>query len=344
MSSVAITLCAMVASTVFHVGTAAHLETPEVAFQPRRNVTAASLARIKHLNATFVRRQSISELIAGLTEPMARAHALLLSGESSSQFTRQSASLSNENGISQAVEYVRGKMESYGFEVTLDQYNAQYGPNVISVLRGTEQPTELVILGAHLDDIPATGRAPGANDDGSGSASLLSIAQTISEKKATFKKTLVIEHYTGEEQGLVGSRNLARRRAERGDDVVAQIQQDMTALNLAGDRIGLAFVQSATATDPVLSEYVEKIAREYADNRLEVLHQVISGSSCCSDHQSYKENGFPSVGLIEPRGYTGDPQYHRIGDLVNRADYSTLQIALAAQVALAGAAELAGLN
>ena len=48
---------------------------------------------------------------------------------------------------------------------------------MISCLRGTETPEQIVIMGAHLDDIPSTGRAPGANDDGSGSAALLAAAQ-----------------------------------------------------------------------------------------------------------------------------------------------------------------------
>lgn len=123
--------------------------------------------------------------------------------------------------------------------------------------------------------------------------------------RATFGRTLVLEWYTGEEQGLVGSRALARERAQRGDNVIGQIQQDMTALRLSQDPMGLAFVQSSSATDPTLTRYVQDVAEQYADSSLILFNQVISGSSCCSDHQSYRENGYPSVGLIEPRGYTG---------------------------------------
>ena len=58
----------------------------------------------------------------------------------------------------------------------------------------------------------------------------------------------------------------------------------------------------------------------------------------------YTENGFPSVGFIEPRGYTGDPMYHTSGDLVERDEYSITQLTLAAQAALAAGAELADMN
>ena len=60
--------------------------------------------------------------------------------------------------------------------------------------------------------------------------------------------------------------------------------------------------------------------------------------------QSYKESGYPSVGILEPRGYTGDPQYHQIGDVVNRPEYSTMQLMLTARVALAAASVLAELE
>ena len=146
-------------------------------------------------------------------------------------------------------------------------------------------------------------------------------ALAISDTNAKFERTLALEFYTGEEQGLVGSRALAKMRADRGDKVVAQIQQDMTAVRLPGDALGIAFVQDSRAINPELTRDVEALAALYKDPELTLHHTVLSGSSCCSDHQAYAENGFASVGLIEPRGYTGDPQYHQTGDVVARSEY-----------------------
>jgi len=239
---------------------------------------------------------------------------------------------------------VQTKMNGFGFDVSLENYRAGYAPNVVSCRRGTAQPNEYVILGAHLDDIPSVGRAPGANDDGSGSAALLAIAKAILEDGARFRKTLCLEHYTGEEQGLLGSRAQAEARAGRGEDVIAQIQQDMTAVRLSGDELGLSFVNDERAIDLDMTIAVENIARTYADPELQLHVGTLSGASCCSDHQSYKESGYPSVGILEPRGYTGDPKYHDIGDVVDRAEYSTEQLALTARVALAAAGILAELE
>jgi hypothetical protein len=118
----------------------------------------------------------------------------------------------------------------------------------------------------------------------------------------------------------------------------------MTGFHRAGDPTGIAFVQDSRAVDTDLTNYAMAIAREFASPGFEIYTNVLSGSSCCSDHQSYVENGYPSVGLIEPRGYTGDPQYHREGDVVERADYDVVQIAETGRVTLAVAADLAGCN
>jgi Zn-dependent M28 family amino/carboxypeptidase len=69
---------------------------------------------------------------------------------------------------------------------------------VISTLKGSKHPEQLVILGAHLDDrdadrVSPTNRAPGANDDGSGSAALLAMAAAIHGRGTRFEKTLVFE-------------------------------------------------------------------------------------------------------------------------------------------------------
>jgi hypothetical protein len=294
---------------------------------------------------------SIAALVATISEEKAGYYATMLSGENpkSAQYTRNSRSSADKSAIRDiggSIGYVAGIMSDLGFDVKLHHYSSEYPPNVVASLKGTSNAEELVILGTHLDDRDeasnAVNRAPGANDDGSGSAALLATAEALAASGAKFERTLVLEWYTGEEQGLVGSRALAKKRNEDDDKVFAQIQQDMTGVVGAGDSLGLAFVQSGSAVSLEMTAYVEEVAAVYVDPALTLHHQVLSGSSCCSDHQSYAENGFLSVGLIEPRGYTGDPMYHRGGDLVERSDYSVKQLTLAGRVAMAAAATLAG--
>jgi len=328
------------------IGALAAVTNDTVKYEPKREVPKTAQKWLEGMRKNITFNDEIADIIALVTESKCRAHLLQLTGEAGNQQTRVSNSINNPNGILLAVHYVQSQMESYGFIVEQNRWDQTRGPNVISSLRGDAKPDEIVVLGAHLDDIPASGRAPGANDDGSGSTALLCMAQAIKEYKDAhpgfmFSRTIVFEHYTGEEQGLLGSRAWAATRARRGDNVVAMIQTDMTAVKLSADPIGLAFVDDARTTDPALTEIVKEVANTYKDSSLNIYNRVLSGSSCCSDHQSYKENGYPSAGLIEPRGYTGDPQYHRVGDVANRPEYSVNQLALSAQVMLAAGISIA---
>lgn len=75
----------------------------------------------------------------------------------------------------------------------------------------TENTTETVLLSAHYDSRGSFGstRAPGGDDDGSGTISILSIARTIGRRSITFRKNVELCLFAGEEQGLLGSRAYA---------------------------------------------------------------------------------------------------------------------------------------
>lgn len=68
-------------------------------------------------------------------------------------------------------------------------------------------------MSAHYDSRGSFGstRAPGGDDDGSGTVALLSIARTIARTGITFKKNVQLCAFAGEEQGLLGSRAYARK-------------------------------------------------------------------------------------------------------------------------------------
>lgn len=70
---------------------------------------------------------------------------------------------------------------------------------------------ETVLLSAHYDSRGSFGslRAPGGDDDGSGTIALLSIARAIAQNSVTFKKNVQLCTFAGEEQGLLGSRAYA---------------------------------------------------------------------------------------------------------------------------------------
>ena len=70
-----------------------------------------------------------------------------------------------------------------------------------------------MLLSAHYDSRGSFGqtRAPGGNDDGSGSGQLLGIVEAISDQKLRFEKQLRVAFFSGEEQGLYGSHAYASK-------------------------------------------------------------------------------------------------------------------------------------
>src|SRR5262249_34143912 len=75
--------------------------------------------------------------------------------------------------------------------------------NTVAEIRGTEKPEEVVILGAHLDSWDL---GTGATDNGTGSAAVLEAARALAKLNLKPKRTIRFVLFTGEEQGLVGSK------------------------------------------------------------------------------------------------------------------------------------------
>ena len=82
----------------------------------------------------------------------------------------------------------------------------------LSKYDGSENTTETVLISAHYDSRGSFGsvRAPGADDDGSGTTALLGIARAVKRLGLRFRARVELCAFSGEEQGLLGSRAYAR--------------------------------------------------------------------------------------------------------------------------------------
>lgn len=110
--------------------------------------------------------------------------------------------------------------------------------DVVAVQRGTERPNEVVIVQGHIDSrasdvLNATIDAPGANDDGSGTALVLEAARVLSRQK--FPSTIVYAALSGEEQGLLGGKLLADYAAEHGWTIKAVFNNDIVGGSRGSD-------------------------------------------------------------------------------------------------------------
>jgi len=112
--------------------------------------------------------------------------------------------------------------------------------DVVAIQRGTGDPNRVVLITGHIDSrvtdvMNATSDAPGANDDGSGTAAVIEAARVLSKRK--FAGTIVYGVLMGEEQGLYGGKTLADYAKAQGWQVEADLNNDIVGNSLGADGI-----------------------------------------------------------------------------------------------------------
>ena len=128
---------------------------------------------------------------------------------------------------------LRAKFRQMGYgDVALEEFAVARTTrfNVVATKRGTTAPAEIVVLGAHFDSRnkdaqDARGPAPGADDNGTGTAAVLEIARQLAAVPTA--RTVRFVLFSGEEQGLVGARADAQRLKAAGANVVLMANLDM---------------------------------------------------------------------------------------------------------------------
>ena len=151
-------------------------------------------------------------------------------------------------GIGAAVRWAEAEMKSFGLETlhTCDTVTGRRVPtptkvcNAVAIQRGTERPNDVVIIQGHIDSrvtdvMNSTADAPGANDDGSGTAAVIEAARVLSKRK--FPGTIVYAALSGEEQGLLGGKILADYAKAQGWNVVTVLNNDIIGNSCSSDRL-----------------------------------------------------------------------------------------------------------
>ncbi|KAJ9144189.1 Peptide hydrolase [Pleurostoma richardsiae] len=161
----------------------------------------------------------------------------------------------------------------------------------------------LVVVGAHYDSttVSPSGRAPGADDNGSGVVVILEALRVLAKYGFKPKNTLEFHFYAGEEGGELGSFDLWSRYNEEGKSVVAFVNQDM-----AGYSPSHAVSVFTDYADPGLVAYAQLIARVYTGTEPT---SDICGYGC-SDHYPAYLYGFPVVYVCDEPIATSSPYYH----------------------------------
>ncbi|MFQ5571660.1 MAG: M20/M25/M40 family metallo-hydrolase [Rhodothermales bacterium] len=128
-------------------------------------------------------------------------------------------------GNRKAIEYLAGKLRSFGYEPELQWFEPRPGvesANVIATLPGIENPELVYVISSHFDSVS---RGPGADDNTSGTTALLEAARVLARRP--MPATIKFAFFTGEEAGLLGSREFVRRAVEDGVQIMGALNNDM---------------------------------------------------------------------------------------------------------------------
>ena len=190
--------------------------------------------------------------------------------------------------------------------------------NLMLLREPTVEGAGWVVLGAHYDHLgvgedggPHAGETfHGADDNASGCATLLMAARLLLQEYGSSDRGIAIVFFTGEEQGLIGSRAFLESGPVPADEIVAMINLDTVGRLESGD-LTLFGVASARVFSSTL---------DGLNSVFDLPLQKVDLSSGASDDMPFIEAGIPALHL-----FTGAwPEYHRPSDTIDTIDYDGL--------------------
>jgi Peptidase family M28 len=257
------------------------------------------------------------------------------------------ASIKAGKGIGAAREWIKAEFERYSkdcggcLEVKTDTFTEQPADripkptvitNVYAVLRGGDpkEADRIVLVTGHYDSrnsdtLNGTDPAPGANDDGSGTAVSLECARVLSKASSRLKipATIIFLTVAGEEQGLNGSKHFAQMAKQQGWKIEAVLNNDIVGGNLdpnqdasvvrvfseglpaaANDaeirRIRM-LVGESDSTSRELARYIADVGRSYDAGVKPLLVFRLDRFLRGGDHYAFNQQGFAAVRFTEFR-------------------------------------------
>jgi len=200
--------------------------------------------------------------------------------------------------------------------------------NVIGVLPGSDPALRdtCIMLTAHYDHL---GMRPGgsgdriyngANDDGSGTVSVIEIARALASLKQRPKRSIVFMTFFGEEEGLIGSEYYAHHPVWPLDKTIAQLNLEQVGRT---DSTEGRQISNATLTGFDYSDLTSYVQRAGASTGIRIYKHAQNSDAYFgqSDNLSLAEAGVPAETLAVAFDF---PDYHAVGDEWQKIDYDNM--------------------
>ena len=223
----------------------------------------------------------------------------------------------SQPGNQKAAEYLHATYASFGYTPEYQWFeprDAQGNPralggrtaNVLATLKGTVHPEVIYVVSSHYDSVAV---GPGADDDSSGTAALLEAARILA--KHPQPATIVFASFTGEEAGLLGSREFVRRVGEAKWNVVGALNNDM--IGWANDH---RLDNTIRYSNPGIKDIQHSVALTFTDL---ITYDALYYRG--TDAHAFYDAWGDIVGGIGSYPVLGNPHYHQPHDLLDTINH-----------------------
>jgi hypothetical protein len=258
---------------------------------------------------TQIPHPAIKQFLIDMNDDSVLNNLKELSGEKTCIVKGKTTTIKNrvsKNGNDLAADYLRERLEAYGFTVT-DQKYSTGGRNIFAEQKGEVYPDKKFIIGAHYDSMADYC----ADDNASGCSTVLEVIRVLSKHK--FKYTIVYGFWDEEELGLLGSAYYAKLVKKNNENIMGAINMDMIAYDNNND--SKFEIHTKAGSSLALSDKIQQINTSYAFKLSPI---VKNPGTDRSDHASFWTQGYPAIHFGEAF-FSGDgnPQYHKSTDRIN---------------------------
>ncbi len=185
--------------------------------------------------------------------------------------------------------------------------------NVLGIIPGQDSSAQpdLVLIGAHRDHFGRQAGLlfPGADDNASGTAILLEVVRALAQSGVKLKRAILFASFSGEEQGLLGSKLYLRRPARPLGNTVAMINVDHAGIGNGRLTVGVSGLPKTIATEAgQLAGLADKLD--------------LFGFFPGGDHEPFKEAGIPTIAIVSAGAH---PHFHQSTDTAETVQIDILQ-------------------
>ncbi|KAN0132113.1 hypothetical protein V8E53_010150 [Lactarius tabidus] len=225
--------------------------------------------------------------------------------------------------------------------ISVSEFPHSWGQNTIIVRINGSAPTNdgVIIISAHQDStnmwpfLPA----PGADDDGSGSVTILEAYRALIVSDFRPKENVEFHWYSAEEGGLLGSQAVAKDYEKNGVNVIAMSQFDMTAWVKSGTREEVGIIVD------FVDKEITQVNKQLVEAYLDIPYVETKCGYACSDHASWSKAGYRSSFTIESAFENSNKNIHSTNDRIDISPEFSFSHALEfSKLAVAFAIELGG--